>query len=71
MRSEFSRQFNEITDNKFDFVQLVGVDINVYKQTIDVKLIYPENKTETVNAHREEVLSAAKRRPSGLRKTMS
>ena len=52
MRSEFSRQFNEITDNKFDFVQLVGVDINVYKQTIDVKLIYPENKTETVNAHR-------------------
>ena len=59
MRSEFSRQFNEITDNKFDFVQLVGVDINVYKQTIDVKLIYPENKTETVNAHREEILSAA------------
>ena len=46
MQSVFSKKFNQLTSDKYDYIKLTQVDFFVKTQTIEMSLIYPmENVT--------------------------
>lgn len=60
MQNAFLKKLNELTCDKFDFLRLTGVDINVAERTIDMKFIYPAEKSDYVAENRDEIVKAVK-----------
>ena len=54
-------KFNEITENKFDFIKLSSVNVNVRKCTCDFNFIYPADKEALILAKREFIESTFKK----------
>lgn len=46
------KKFNKLTDNKFDFIRLKSVEVQVYKKTAQFVFIYPEDKIEEVEKNK-------------------
>lgn len=60
MQSVFSKKFNQLTSDKYDYIKLTQVDFFVKTQTIELSLIYPMEKRDVVESNREEILKAIK-----------
>ncbi|MDE6398730.1 MAG: hypothetical protein K2L51_05360, partial [Clostridiales bacterium] len=54
-------KFNEITQNKFDFIKLSSVVVNVRKCTCEYTFIYPADKEQLVFDMRERIESTLKK----------
>ena len=50
-------KFNEITENKFDFIKLSSVNVNVRKCTCEFNFIYPADKETLVRDRRDYIES--------------
>ena len=55
-------KFNEITENKFDFIKLSSVNVNVRKCTCEFNFIYPADKETLVRDRRDYIESVLDRK---------
>lgn len=58
MQSIFSRKFNEITADKFGYIKLTDVNVNLKEQSIELCLIYPSDKKSEVESNEKEIKQA-------------
>lgn len=54
-------KFNELTENKFDFIKLSSVNVNVRKCTCDFNFIYPASEEQTLTERREYIVNTFKK----------
>lgn len=55
MQSVFSRKFNEMTSDKFDYIKLTCINVNLKARSIEMCFIYPSEKNEQVLACEAEI----------------
>ena len=58
MQSVFSRKFNELTGDKYQYIKLTRVDFFIKTQSIELSLIYPMEKREEVDENIKEIRKA-------------
>ena len=46
--TQLLREFNKLTDNKFDYIRLSVVNFDIFKNTAEYVFLYPESKYSTV-----------------------
>lgn len=61
MQSVFSKKFNSLTGDKFEYIKLTRVDFFIKTQTVKLSLIYPMEKREEVEKSKAEIESAIKK----------
>ncbi|MDD7158225.1 MAG: exonuclease domain-containing protein [Firmicutes bacterium] len=61
MQSVFSKKFNGLTGDKFEYIKLTRVDFFIKTQTVKMSLIYPMEKREEVEKSKAEIESAIKK----------
>lgn len=58
MAKTLIEKFNEETNGEFDFIKLNAVEVNITKQNIDLILLYPSDKENSINAYKDKILQS-------------
>ena len=49
MNNQFLRKFNELTDDKFSYIKVSQINVNVAEKSVEVILLYPAKMKDEID----------------------